>query len=382
MFLRRGIITEEDSRYMQRALELAAMAMGRTSPNPVVGAVIVKDGIIVGEGYHRQAGTPHAEIHALREAGEAARGSDVYVSLEPCSHYGRTPPCADALVKAGIKRAVIATVDPNPRVMGRGIKILQKAGIEVKTGILQNEAQKLNEFFFKYIRTGRPFVTVKTAMTLDGKIAASSGDSRWVSGEDSRRHVHELRNIYDAIMLGIGSVLKDDPQLNTRLDTDDTRDPLRVIIDRCLQIPLNSKIIQSSQSQATIIFCGTGASTAKAEEIRQAGAEVICLETNTDMIPLDKVLDELGHRGILSLLVEGGAQINANLIENKLADKYLAFVAPKIAGGNKAPSPVGGRGVEFMNDAVMLCDIEYRFFEKDILISGYFRNELPQMDTD
>ena len=370
----RVIITEKDREYMNRALELAAQALGRTSPNPVVGAVVVNNGKIVGEGYHHQAGTPHAEVHALRAAGSLAQGATIYVTLEPCSHHGRTPPCADALVAAGISQAVIATTDPNPLVAGRGLRILEEAGIATTVGVLQDEAIRLNQFFFKYIKTGRPYVTIKSAMTLDGKIACASGDSRWVSGEESRQLVHKMRNIYDAIMVGIGTVLKDDPLLNTRLGNQSSRDPVRVIIDSRLELPLNSQIAKTSSVQKTLLFCSADTEAASKELLQETGIEVIEVAGSGDMLPLSAVLDELSRRELCSVLVEGGAEINASLIEHRLADKLHLFIAPKIAGGRNAPSPVGGSGALLMNEAVPLYSLETTHCGEDILLTGYFNN--------
>jgi len=358
---------------MQKALELAALAQGRTNPNPMVGAVIVKDGQIIGAGYHHKAGTPHAEVHALKEAGEFAAGSTLYVTLEPCSHFGRTPPCADAVINSGIKRTVIASVDPNPQVAGRGIKKLKEAGIEVEVGVLEHEASCLNEVFFKYIQTGLPFVALKTAMTLDGKIAAYSGDSKWITGEDSRKYVHELRNIYDAILVGIGTVLKDDPQLNTRLDREDIRDPVRIIIDGSLDLPSDSNICKTAGLQRTLVFCADSADLSKRLEMEKRGIEIHSLNCNPGIMPLEKVIEKLGEIGICSLLVEGGGEINAYLLEHRLIDKVYWFVAPKIIGGRQAPSPIGGQGIEHMRNAVQLTSIDLTRFTADLLITGYIK---------
>lgn len=365
-------MSETDQIYMQRALEQASLALGRTCPNPVVGAVIVKDGIIVGEGYHQKAGTPHAEVHALQAAGDQASGATVYVTLEPCSHFGKTPPCADALIKAGVKKVVMACLDPNPQVAGKGRKKLIEAGIETELGVLESEALRLNEAFFKHIRTGRPFVALKTAMTLDGKIASKTGDSRWITSPDARNYVHQLRNTYDAIMVGIGTVLKDDPLLNTRLEQEDVRDPVRIIIDSQLELPADSQIVRSAREQRSLVFCTAEADEERQQVLAQAGCEIIRLDHQGMFVPLDKVLDFLGSQGICSLLVEGGGQINASLLEAQLVDKVYSFIAPKIIGGREAPSPVGGQGLEMMREAWELGSIEVKRFEKDILITGYF----------
>jgi len=363
----------EDQEYMCRALTLASRALGRTSPNPVVGAVIVKDDKIVGEGYHLAAGTPHAEVQALSAAGEEAAGATLYVTLEPCSHFGRTPPCADAVIAAGIKRVVVAVADPNPRVSGRGITKLAQAGIEVEVGILQKEACRLNEVFFKYIQTRLPFVALKTAMTLDGKIASVSGDSRWITGEKSRLKVHQLRDIYDSIMVGIGTVLKDDPQLNTRLPGKVGHDPVRVIIDPQLDIPVTSKIATTSKRQRSLVFCKDEPDQDRQQQLLELGMEICPITSQGDFIPLDRVLIELGKMGLCSVMVEGGGEINASLLEGDLIDKVYWFIAPKMVGGKQAPSPIGGMGIPWMKDAKTLESLEIDKIDEDFIITGYFK---------
>ncbi|MEN6349003.1 MAG: bifunctional diaminohydroxyphosphoribosylaminopyrimidine deaminase/5-amino-6-(5-phosphoribosylamino)uracil reductase RibD [Syntrophomonas sp.] len=366
----------EDQKYMQKALKLAAQGLGRTSPNPVVGALIVKDGEILGQGFHHKAGTPHAEINALGSAGSHdVSGSTMYVTLEPCSHQGRTPPCAPALVKAGIKRVVVATLDSNPQVAGQGIKILEDAGIETVVGVLQEEATRINEIFFKYIQNRQPFVCLKAAMTLDGKIASFSGDSRWITGESSRSFVHQLRNTYDAIMVGIGTVLADDPMLNTRLEIEDRRNPVRVIIDGNLDMPLDSNIVQTSGEQRTIVFTSEANDKSKAKLLQSLGLEIIEMEGESSRLPLEKALKVLGEMGICSILLEGGAEVNAYMLEHGLVDKVHWFIAPKIIGGRTSPSPVGGKGIQYMNEALNLKDIEIMHFDNDICITGYLKGE-------
>ncbi len=364
---------DDSKKYMQRALDLAALAMGKTSPNPVVGAVVVKNNQIIGEGYHHKAGTPHAEVHALREAGEEARGATIYVSLEPCSHYGRTPPCADALIEAGVKKAVIATLDPNPLVAGKGMQKLLDAGIEVELGVMEEQARKLNEIFFKYIRTAQPLVAIKTAMTLDGKIASNNGDSRWITSEDARAYVHQLRGIHDAIMVGIGTVLKDDPMLNVRLENSDYDDPIRIIVDSYLEIPLYSQIVTSSRQQRSIIFCAHEADQARQKRLEEAGCEVQRINCENGLLVMEELLNILGEMKISSLLVEGGGTINAAFLETGLVDKIYWFIAPKIIGGKDAPSPVGGKGFDFMKEAIEVESIEITRFTSDYLITGYIR---------
>lgn len=362
-----------DEKYMQRALGLAEKARGRTNPNPLVGAVLVKDGRIIGEGYHKKAGTPHAEVNALNEAGEQARDSVLYVTLEPCSHFGRTPPCADAVVRAGVKRVVVAILDPNPRVAGRGIEILTHSGVETSVGVLENEARRLNEVFFKYIKTGLPFVTLKTAMSLDGKIATRTGSSQWITNEISREYVHQLRNTYDAILVGIGTVLKDNPRLNTRLNIKDRRDPVRVVVDGNLDIPGDSNIVQTARKQRTIVFTSAVSSDEKLQVLKKSGIEIIRMNAQTEELPIEKVLEVLGQMEICSLLVEGGGEINGYMLQNGLVDKVHWFIAPKIVGGRNAPSPIGGTGIEVMDQARELRDIEITRFDNDLMITGYFR---------
>ncbi len=361
---------KKDHKYMQRALELASRARGRTSPNPLVGAVIVKEGQIIGEGYHQKAGTPHAEIHALKSAGVKASGASLYVSLEPCCHHGRTPPCTEAIIEAGIKRVVIAVLDPNPKVAGKGLEILQEAGIETEVGIMKEAAVDLNEIFFKYIQKGMPFVALKTAMTLDGKIAARTGDSKWVTGADARKYVHHLRDTYDGILVGIGTVLADNPRLNTRLDEENGRDPIRIVIDSNLDLPLDSIIARSSRQQPTIIFCGMNSDELKAQHLAALGLDIIKLQLEEDKVPLAAALSILAGREITSILVEGGAEINASFINQGLVDKLYWFIAPKIIGGRGAPSPVGGDGCELMSEAAQFTISEMRTFGKDILITA------------
>ncbi|MDD2620127.1 MAG: bifunctional diaminohydroxyphosphoribosylaminopyrimidine deaminase/5-amino-6-(5-phosphoribosylamino)uracil reductase RibD [Syntrophomonadaceae bacterium] len=366
------MFNDEDKKYMYRALELADMARGRTSPNPLVGAVIVKDGKIIGEGYHRQAGTPHAEINAINDAGaQDLTGAAIYVTLEPCSHYGRTPPCADALVKAGLGRVVIAVLDPNPLVSGKGLAKLKEAGIATAVGLLEAEAIKLNEVFFKYIQSKKPFVSLKVAMTLDGKIASFSGDSRWITGEAARYYVHQLRNSYDAIMVGIGTVLADDPQLNTRLNITDQKDPVRVIIDGQLDLPLQSKIVNTAAEQRTIVFTSRSHDREKAAVLKAGGLEIIEIGEEASCLPLERVIEQLGSMGICSLLLEGGARINANMLEHNLIDKVYWFIAPKIIGGEDAPSPIAGQGIEYMKQAILINKTEIKNFADDLCIVGY-----------
>ncbi|WIW71847.1 bifunctional diaminohydroxyphosphoribosylaminopyrimidine deaminase/5-amino-6-(5-phosphoribosylamino)uracil reductase RibD [Anaerosinus gibii] len=360
-----------DEIYMREALRIAAYASGRTTPNPLVGAVIVKDNRIVGQGWHRKAGTEHAEIHALHQAGELAKGADIYVTLEPCSHYGKTPPCCQAIIKAGIKRVIVAMTDPNPLVAGNGLKELKAAGIEVVEGVCRDEAEKLNEVFLKWIVHKMPFIVVKTAMTLDGKIATVSGDSKWITNEKSRKFVHQLRDLYDGILVGIGTVLADNPTLTTRLDHLG-KNPVRIIVDSKARIPLDSIVI-TNKSAHTILAVTERASQEKIAALLQVGIEVIVTKEKADQVDLSDLLKILAEKNICSILVEGGSRINYSFFVEHLVDKVHCFIAPKIIGGTDAASPIGGKGTFYMKDAYQLNDITTERFDEDILITGYVR---------
>ena len=300
-------------------------------------------------------------------AGELAKGATLYVTLEPCSHFGRTPPCANAIVEAGIKRIVAAMSDPNPKVAGRGFQILKDAGIEVEVGICEEEARKLNEVFLKWVTTNRPFVTLKTAMSLDGKIATSTGQSQWITSEKSRRRVHELRDINDTIMIGIGTVLADNPSLTTRIEGG--KNPIRIIVDSQARTPLSSKVITDGQAK-TIIATTNKAPSDKVDSLRKAGAEIIFAGEN-EQVDLNVLMNELAQREITSVFVEGGGTLNFSLLEAGLIDKVYAFIAPKIIGGRNALTSVEGNGFEKLNDAVILKDITTEIIDNDILITGY-----------
>lgn len=357
-----------DEDYMREALRLARNALGRTSPNPLVGAVVVREGRIVGAGWHRKAGTPHAEVHALAMAGSLAQGATVYVTLEPCSHHGRTGPCAEALVQAGVSRVVIGMQDPNPLVAGRGIAILEKAGIDVTCGILEEEAKALNEVFLKWILQREPFVVLKTAMTLDGKITTSTGESRWITNEASRQRSHELRDIYDAILVGIGTVLADDPSLTTRLPGGLGKNPLRVILDSQARTPLRAKVVTDGQAP-TIIAVTAAAPADRVRALEAAGAEVLQVNAGP-RVDVKKLLQLLGEREISSVFVEGGAGVNASFLEASLVDRVYAFIAPKLVGGEKARTPIGGAGIPALADAVVLENTAVELLAGDILVTG------------
>lgn len=356
-----------DEQMMRRAIELAKNAVGRTSPNPLVGAVVVRDGRIVAEGWHRKAGTPHAEVHALNMAGELARGATVYVSLEPCAHYGRTGPCAKALVEAGVSRVVVAMTDPNPKVAGKGIRILRDAGVEVTTGVLEKEAQELNEVFLKWITTGKPFVALKTAMSLDGKIATAAGESQWITNEKSRYEGHRLRDIYDGILVGINTVLQDNPSLTTRLREYQGQNPVRIVLDSRARLPLDSRLATDGAAR-TIVAVSAKAPADRVAALKKAGLEV--LTAGTDMVDVVGLMEQLGAMKITSVLVEGGGRVNFSLLEAGLVDRVYAFVAPKIIGGSQALTPVEGEGFASLSQAVRLENIKTKLLGDDVLITG------------
>lgn len=362
-----------DSKYMKRSLELAERGAGYTNPNPLVGAVMVKEGRIIGEGYHEIYGGPHAEVNAFRHATEDVKGATMYVTLEPCSHHGKTPPCANAIVEKGIKKVIIGLKDPNPLVAGRGIKILTENGIEVVTGVLEEEGRKQNEIFLKYIITGLPFCIMKTAMTLDGKIAAYTGDAKWITGELSRKYVHQLRHRVAGIMVGVGTVLADDPFLTTRLEHGQGRDAARIIIDSNARIPTEAKVLTLQSNAKTIIAVTDKADSGKIRTLTDKGVEIITTPQKNGRVDLAFLMKELGERKIDSILLEGGSELNYSALEEGIVDKVNAFIAPKIIGGNSAKTPVGGEGKAYISEATPLKDIDFHRFGDDIMIEGYVR---------
>lgn len=360
-----------DEKHMRHALALAEKARGETSPNPLVGAVVVKGRKIIGEGYHQRAGMPHAEVIALAEAKEKARRATLYVNLEPCVHYGRTPPCVDAIVKAGLSRVVIATPDPNPLVNGQGIRLLRQAGIKVDCGLLQKEAERLNEFFFTYHQQQRPFVILKWAMSLDGRTSTDSGDSRWISNQASRQYVHQLRSQVDAILVGVETVIRDDPSLNIRLKGYRGRQPKRVILDYYLKIPLTARCVAKKNGGEAWVITSKETEVEKIRSLTKQGAKVICLSGRGGKIDLKRVMELFFREQILSVLVEGGRRVAGSFIRQKLVDKIVAFVAPKIIGGGKITSPLVDWGVKAISDSVQLKNIEIKIFNADVCIEGY-----------
>lgn len=357
-----------DEKWMKQVLRLAARGKGRTSPNPMVGAIVVKEGRAIGKGYHARAGEAHAERVALEKAGVDARGSSLYLNLEPCTHYGKTPPCAPFVIESGVREVVIGMEDPNPLVKGRGIEALRKAGIEVRLGILETESKKLNEAFCKYILNKKPFVILKAAATLDGKIATRSGDSQWISHETSRDLVHKLREEVDGVVVGIGTVIKDDPLLTARSRRG--RDPYRIVLDSKLRIPENAQVIGASPSR-TIVVTTEVAPRDKVERLEKRGVQVLILEAVQGRVDLKTCLSKLGEMGMMSLLVEGGSGVNGSFLDQGIVDKFMLFLSPRFVGDPEALGIFSGRGVENLKEATHLKEVKVRRVDIDILVEGY-----------
>lgn len=363
-----------DEKYMKMALDLAEKGTGYTSPNPMVGAVIVKEGRVVGKGWHERAGGPHAEVAAIRDAGDLAKGATLYVTLEPCNHFGHTPPCTKAILEAGIKRVVYAAGDPNPDVQGAGGKFLAQQGVEVTGGVLRNEAIRQNAVFFKYITTKIPFVTLKCAATLDGKIATMTGDSRWVTGEAAREHVHWMRHASDAILVGIRTVLADDPMLTTRIPGKKGKDPARIILDTRLCIPSEAKVLNLDSDADTLIVCGRGvADPSGAESLEKKGAKVIFAPVKENMIDMVELMGILGKMRITSVLIEGGSRVAGSALRAGITDRVCIFFAPKLLAGDGIPV-TSGPGPSSMADALELAGVAVKRFGPDILVEGFTGN--------
>ena len=361
----------EHDRFMRRAIDLAQRGLGQTSPNPAVGAVVVQAGGIVGEGWHEYAGGPHAEVNALQAAGQAAYGSTLYVSLEPCNIQGQTPPCTDAIIKAGVNRVVIGTLDPNPAVSGRGVLALRASGVTVEDGPFTEDAKRMNEAYNKYIVTGLPFVTLKAAMSLDGRIATKTGSSRWITAEPARERGHVLRSLNDAVLTGIGTVLADNPRLDVRLEGYTGCQPTRVIVDGQGRVPANALIIQSARETPTIIATTELMTLDKSQKLSDAGAEIMVVPRLHDRIDLKRLLRELGQRSLGSIMVEGGAALATAFITEGLVDKYVFFIAPKLIGGTAALGFYGGVGVEDIKDAKKLRFETCAHVGDDIMVEAY-----------
>ncbi len=353
-----------DEEYMEIVLELAQKGEGKTFPNPLVGAIIVKNGKVVGSGFHQRVGKPHAEVNALKSAGQQAKGATLYVNLEPCSHFGRTPPCVDSIIRSGIKKVVCASLDPNPAVNGSGIGRLKQAGIEVKLGVLEDRAKKLNGVYFRRISSGLPFVTLKIAQTLDGKIAALGGDSKWISQEDSRKFVHRLRKEVDAVLVGINTVIKDNPKLTTRQVRG--RNPLRIVLDSKGRIPLSSNLLRQNKDGKTVIVV-TGS---QAEKKIKNKAQVWRIKADREnRVNLESFLKSCAQKGINNILVEGGGKVFTSFLKEKLVDRIYCFVSPSIIG--EGIPAFGDLGIKRIADALELRDVKLKRFSKDILLIGY-----------
>ncbi len=366
-------MADTDITYMRRALELAKRGMGHVSPNPMVGAVIVKDGRIIGEGWHERIGGLHAERNAFGHCTQDCTGATIYVTLEPCCHWGRTPPCTEAILEHKLARVVVGCLDPNPLVAGKGLRILRDAGIVCESGVLEDECRALNTVFFHYITTKTPYVVMKYAMTLDGRIAAYTGDSKWVTGEQARQHVHQTRKWLSAIMVGIGTVLADDPMLNCRIDTG--VDPVRLVCDSNLRIPLDSRLVRTAKEIPTWVFCAQ-APRARQTALEDAGVKVIPMADDSGAcVDLTAVMAYLGQQQIDSVLLEGGGTLNAEALRLGLVHQVQAYIAPKLIGGANAHGPVGGMGAARMADAVRLDAPEITRLGEDILIEGRIRKD-------
>ncbi len=356
--------------FMQIALDEAIKGCGWVNPNPMVGAVIVKDGEIIGKGYHERYGRPHAERNAIAASSENVSGSTLYVTLEPCCHYGKTPPCTDAIIENGISTVVIGSVDPNQKVAGKGIKILQDHGINVVVGVLEEKCIDINEVFFHYIQSGKPFLSMKYAMTIDGKIATSSGKSKWITDETARAHTHALRHRYSAIMVGIGTVLQDDPLLTCRLP--DCRNPIRIICDSNLRIPENSQIVKTAAEIETYIAT-VAPDIEKANRLKEKGVRIIHTDQKDGRVNLTQLMDFLGENKIDSVLLEGGAGLHAAALKSGIVNKAYVYIAPKIFGGSNAKTPVGGAGIDDPKDAVRLYKGSCSMLGDDFLLEFYLK---------
>jgi len=363
--------TKTDVAFMRESLRQARKGLGRTSPNPAVGAVIVRDGNVIATGYHHKAGLPHAEMEALNKLGGMARDGTLYVTLEPCSHFGRTPPCTEAILKSGLKRVVVGMNDPNPDVSGGGCKLLKKNGVLVTSGVLEKECRRLNESFLKFVTSRYPFVIVKSALTIDGWTATAAGNSKWITNEESRQFVHRLRDRVDAVMVGIGTVLADDPCLTTRLKRGRSKDPLRVAVDTHLRTPLNAKIVNHDSSARTLIAVGPDVTPEDQEMFNRKDVSILKCPVRDEKIELNALMKLLADMSVTSLLVEGGASIIGSMLRERLIDKFYVFKANKIFGGSNGIPMATGPGPEKMSECLNLRDIQIRRFEEDILIEGY-----------
>lgn len=365
-------LKDRHEKFMKAALGFAGKGLGKTSPNPAVGAVIARRGQVVAAGFHRKAGGAHAEVEALNQLrGKARRGDTLYVTLEPCNHFGRTPPCTQAILEKGIRKVVVGMRDPNPHVTGGGCDYLSGQGVEVVTGVLEAECRRLNEWFVTYVTKGRPFVIAKTALTLDGWIATSTGHSRWVTNERSREWVHRLRHQVDGILVGVGTVMADDPLLNTRLKKGRGKDPVRIIVDTHLRIPVNARVLAHPHGSETLIAVSEDVPPRHLERLKTKGISFLVCPKKEGRIDLIALMDRLGKRSITSVLLEGGATLMGAMIREKLVDKFCIFKAPKILGGSDGRPMALGQGPSKMDQSIPLKDIRIKRFGDDLLITGY-----------
>lgn len=365
-------LKDRHEKFMKAALGFARKGLGKTSPNPAVGAVIARRGQVVAAGFHRKAGGAHAEVEALNQLrGKARRGDTLYVTLEPCNHFGRTPPCTQAILEKGIRKVVVGMRDPNPHVTGGGCDYLSGQGVEVVTGVLEEECRRLNEWFVTYVTKGRPFVIAKTALTLDGWTATSTGHSRWVTNEQSREWVHRLRHQVDGILVGVGTVMADDPLLNTRLKKGRGKDPVRIIVDTHLRIPMNARVLAHPHGSETLIAVSEDVPSRRIERLKTKGISFLVCPKKEGRIDLIALMDMLGNRSITSVLLEGGATLMGAMIREKLVDKFCIFKAPKILGGSDGRPMALGQGPSKMDQSIPLKDIRIKRFGDDLLITGY-----------
>lgn len=356
-----------NTEYMKLALELAEKGCGHVNPNPMVGAVIVKDNRIIGKGYHRCFGDLHAERAALADCSESTDGAEIYVTLEPCCHYGKQPPCTDAIIEAGIKHVIVGSPDPNPLVAGKGIKILRDHGIKVTQNVMRKECDELNYVFMHYMKTGLPYVVMKYAMTMDGKTAARTGEARWITGESARKNVHHDRNRYSGIMIGTGTLLADDPLLTCRLPGG--RNPVRIICDSQLRTPLTSQIVRTAAHVPTIIATSSEDAD-RISSLKEKGCDVLIIPEKDGHLDLNELMRILGEMKIDSILLEGGSQLNWSALEAGIVNRVHTYIAPKLLGGKSAPSPVGGTGVSIPDDAFLLSEPKITVIDNDILLES------------
>jgi len=362
------ITSDANEKYIVLALELAEKGRGRVEPNPMVGAVLVKNGQIMGKGYHQAFGGAHAEIHAIHEGGTNSKGATLYVSMEPCAHYGKTSPCVDAIIKAGITKVVAAVIDPNPITSGKGIHMLKGAGIEVVVGVMEAQARRLNAPFFKLMQQGLPYITVKWAMSVDGKIATHTGESRWITSEESREYAHKIRGQMDGILVGINTVVRDDPLLTCRIEGG--RNPKRIVVDSNAALPLNSRLLSTINESEIIVAVSKNPQLSRIQKLEQMGCRIVQTKDMNGRVDLKELFQRLGEMKLTNILVEGGSRVITSVIEDRLADRVMVFVAPVIIGGEGAKSPVLGTGINKMSEAAEITEIMVTRLSNDIVIEG------------